>query len=151
MDAPHFPDPTDTELLRIEQAHPHLRVEEEALRRRIRRVAEGEDARLAALTVVLTGHDDVLELNREHLEHDYVTDVLSFALSEDDASVSGEIYVDLDTARERHEEFDASFEEEVHRYVVHGLLHLMGYDDRTSEGEAAMRRREDRYLRVNKT
>jgi rRNA maturation RNase YbeY len=60
--------------------------------------------------------------------------------------VEGEVYVDLDTAAERHEEFDTSFEREAYRYVIHGLLHLMGYDDATSEGQETMRQKENQYL-----
>ena len=60
--------------------------------------------------------------------------------------VRGEIYVDLDTAAERAPEFETTFEEEAARYLVHGLLHLMGYDDRDEEGQRQMRELEDRYL-----
>jgi rRNA maturation RNase YbeY len=56
------------------------------------------------------------------------------------------VYVDLDTAAERHEEFDTSFEEEARRYVAHGVLHLVGYDDRDADEQAVMRRLEDRFL-----
>lgn len=143
--APSFPAPADE--LTIEQRHPRLNVDEAPLRRRIRHVLEAEGRDLTALSVVLADHDTVLELNQTYLDHDYVTDVLSFPLGDpDDEGVDGEIYVDLDTAQERHAEFEASFTEEVHRYVVHGLLHLLGYDDHTPEGQQAMREREDRYL-----
>lgn len=60
--------------------------------------------------------------------------------------VRGEIYVDLDTAAERAPEFETTFEEEAARYLVHGLLHLMGYDDQDEEGQRRMRELEDRYL-----
>ncbi len=94
-------------------------------------------------------HAAVLALNRRHLGHDYLTDVLSFSLVDEDdppGAVEGEVYVDLDTAAERCAEFGATFEQEAARYAVHGLLHLIGYDDATAEGRAAMRACEDRYL-----
>ena len=56
------------------------------------------------------------------------------------------MYVDLDTAEERHDDFDTTFEREAYRYVVHGVLHLVGNDDATEEGQEAMRTREDEYL-----
>jgi rRNA maturation RNase YbeY len=56
------------------------------------------------------------------------------------------VYVDLDTAAERHEEFDTSFEREAYRYVIHGVLHLVGYDDATASGQDAMRQKENQYL-----
>lgn len=189
--------PRSSDAIALELAHEHREVDLERLRDRVRRVLAGENARLVALSVVLAGHETVRRLNRDYLDHDYDTDVLSFSLREtlpaaEDAAedrgeeepvqdattdapgertgppafpspeenaagegapadgegpvVEGEVYVDLDTAAERHQEFDASFEEEVHRYVVHGVLHLCGYDDATESGAAEMRRRENRYL-----
>ncbi len=131
----------------IEQAHPNLRLSEERLRTVVHRVIDGEGAALRYLGLILTGHATVRALGRTYLDHDHDTDVLSFPLSEDDGEIDGEVYVDLDTARERHAEFGASFEEEALRYAVHGLLHLIGYDDADPAARRAMRRREDRYLK----
>lgn len=130
----------------IEQVHPHLRIDVRLLRQLINHVTTEEGHPIGTLSVVLADHDTVLALNREYLDHDYVTDVLSFDLSDTPDRIDGEIYVDLDTAAERHDEFGATFEEEACRYVVHGLLHLIGYDDATPADKAAMRRLEDRYL-----
>lgn len=130
----------------IEQAHPDRLLDEQVLRRLIRHVAAEEQGTLGMLSIVLTDHDTVRALNRTYLDHDYVTDVLSFDLSDAPDRIEGEIYVDLDTAAERHSEFGTTFDEEVYRYVVHGLLHLFGYDDRTPPEKAAMRRLEDAYL-----
>jgi rRNA maturation RNase YbeY len=133
--------------LLVEYAHPSRRVDEAALERLLRQVLAAEGRTVRYLGVVLADHETVLDLNRTYLEHDHVTDVLSFPLGEDaGGEVDGEVYVDLDTAAERHAEFGATFEEEVHRYAVHGLLHLLGYDDATSEGRQAMHALEDRYL-----
>ncbi len=136
--------------LSIQQVHPSRQLDEEALERLIRHVIEAEHGDLVHLSVVLTDHETVRSLNVSYLDHDYDTDVLSFSLRDapdnDDQIVEGEIYIDLDTAAERHEEFDASFAEEAHRYVVHGLLHLLGYDDQTSAGQETMRALEDQYL-----
>lgn len=109
--------------------------------------AEGFEAR--SLTVVLTDRETVHDLNRTYLDHDYPTDVVSFSLDEEAAAsgvIDGEVYVDLDMAAERAPEFDAGFEEEVCRYALHGVLHLMGHDDATDEQRGAMRSLEDRYL-----
>ncbi|NBC18098.1 MAG: rRNA maturation RNase YbeY [Bacteroidetes bacterium] len=143
MDAADGPQPP---ALHIEHAHPTRRVDPDALERLVRHVIDQEGGTLRALSLVLADHATVLDLNRSYLEHDYHTDVLAFPLGDEESIVDGEIYVDLDTAAERHAEFDATFEEEVQRYVVHGLLHLLGYDDATPDGKAAMHRREDRYL-----
>ena len=101
----------------------------------------------AEISVVLTGRSFVLGLNRQFLDHDYPTDVLSFRLSEDNADLlTGEVYVDLDTAMERCAEFAATFESEVCRYVVHGVLHLLGFDDKTNALRAEMAKHEDAVL-----
>lgn len=144
-----------SESLSIEQTHPSRRLDDAVLRQLIRHVLAAEGATLVHLSVVLTGHETVRHLNREYLDHDYNTDVLSFSLRDGPApdspdatpeGMEGEVYVDLDTAAERHEEFDTSFEREAYRYVVHGVLHLLGYNDATESGQETMRRKEDRYL-----
>ena len=136
--------------LSIQQVHPSRRLDEESLDALIRHVLAAEDGELVHLSVVLTDHETVRSLNVSYLDHDYDTDVLSFSLrdapDEDDGVVEGEVYVDLDTAAERHEEFDTSFETEARRYVVHGLLHLLGYDDQTASGQETMRALETQYL-----
>ena len=139
--------------LSIEQDHPSRTLDESVLEEVIRHVLAAEDATLVYLSVVLTDHATVRRLNRSYLDHDYNTDVLSFSLrnetsASDSLMVEGEVYVDLDTARERCEEFDATFEREACRYVIHGLLHLLGYDDATESAQETMRRREDEYLQA---
>ena len=135
--------------LDIAQAHPTRSLDGPALAALIRRAIAGEDFTLRSLGIVLADRETVHRLNRDFLNHDYPTDVISFALDEDAATeriVDGEVYVDLDMAAERAPEFGTTFEDEARRYVVHGLLHLMGYDDATDAERAAMRAREDHYL-----
>jgi len=148
-----YPTPIDIDL-----DHPEYAVNTDALTSLIQQVVKAEGGDLRYIGVILTGHDTVRSLNRQYLDHDYNTDVLAFSLADPAASndadteseptpiVEGEVYVDLDTAAERHDEFDATFEEEVRRYVVHGTLHLLGYDDGTESGNREMRRLENAYL-----
>jgi len=138
----------DVSPIEIDLAHPSLQVDTRVLEALIWNVLTGEGAEPVYIGVILTDHETVLDLNRTYLQHDYLTDVLSFDLSEseDAHAIEGEVYVDLDTALERHEEFGVSFEEEVRRYVIHGVLHLLGYDDATPEEKAAMHALEDKYL-----
>lgn len=139
------------EAISIDLAHPDLAVDLDVLAKLLVHVAEEEELELVEVSLVLTTHAHVHELNRTYLQHDYETDVLSFDLSDAPGSIEGEIYVDLDTARERHEEFGATFEEEAYRYAVHGLLHLAGYDDSTPDAREYMRSLEDRYLESLRT
>lgn len=148
--AGHGPRPTRSTIddpdIYIELAHPTRRIDPPAIERLARYVLAAEGRACHSLGFILTDHATVLELNRTYLGHDYPTDVLSFNLDATEGAVEGEVYIDLDTAAERHEEFGASFEEEVHRYAVHGLLHLLGYEDDTPDARAAMQALEDRYL-----
>ena len=133
--------------LQIVHEHPTLRVDERRLHTILHALFEAEGATPLDITLVLTGHADVRALNVEYLGHDYDTDVLSFLLSDGTSDgIEGEVYVDLDTALERHAEFDAPFEDEALRYCIHGVLHLLGYDDATATERDAMRALETRYL-----
>ncbi|MEM8599725.1 MAG: rRNA maturation RNase YbeY, partial [Bacteroidota bacterium] len=137
------------EAVEVVPAHPSRRLDPALVAATVQRVLDGEGFAARAVSIVLTDHATVLDLNRAWLDHDYTTDVLSFNLDEDALAehlVEGEVYVDLDTAAERAPEFGTTFEAEAVRYVVHGVLHLVGYNDATSTQRAAMRVLEDRYL-----
>ncbi|MEM1054099.1 MAG: rRNA maturation RNase YbeY [Bacteroidota bacterium] len=135
--------------LQVFQEHESLRLGTEAVQAAAERVAEGEAVRWTEVNVVLGDHALIRSLNRKWLHHDWNTDVVSFPLDEDareQGEIEGEVYVDLDTAREVAPEHRVSFETEALRYVIHGLLHLVGHDDATDEERAEMRALEDRYL-----
>jgi rRNA maturation RNase YbeY len=139
-DAPEMP------VLAIEEAHDERTLDTQALRALLTQAIRAEGAVLRQLTVVLAGRSLVLDLNRRHLDHDFSTDVLAFPFTQEAGVVEGEVYVDLDTAAERCAEFDATPEAEAQRYALHGVLHLLGYRDKTDDGRAEMRTLEDRYL-----
>ena len=116
------------------------------VRELVERVLNGESVQWHEIGVVLADHDLVHDLNRRFLNHDYQTDVLSFLLDEGPAGIEGEVYVDVETARERSSEFDTTVRQEIERYIVHGLLHLAGHDDADDAARAAMHDRENLYL-----
>lgn len=141
------------ERISLQIQHPELTLDPHLCRRVLSHVADGEGVRIESLTVVLSDHQTVHDLNRRYLGHNYVTDVLAFDYSESasdpDAAgdaVDGEIYVDLDTAHERHAEFGVGFQHEALRYLIHGMLHLLGHADTSSDEKQEMRTLEDRYL-----
>lgn len=144
-----LPSPDAFPPLTIENAHPTRSLDKGTVAALVRRVLEGEGFSMRAVSIVLADHATVLDLNRAWLDHDYTTDVLSFNLDEEalaEGVVEGEVYVDLDTAAGRAPEFGTTFEAEALRYVVHGVLHLVGYEDATPASKAAMHALEDRYL-----
>jgi probable rRNA maturation factor len=126
--------------------HATRSVDREQVATLVQRVVRGEGKTLRHVSVVCGDHQLVRQLNREYLDHDYNTDVLSFSLADAPQVVDGEVYIDLDTAAERHGEFGESFEQEASRYVAHGVLHLCGYDDATPDEKQHMHNLEDRYL-----
>lgn len=102
------------------------------------------------LEVVLVDDPTIHELNVQYLGHDYATDVLSFEMDRDDeqAMLEGNIIVSTDTAAERAAEFKTTPTEELFLYMVHGTLHLVGYDDHTKEDAPAMRAAEKKYTQM---
>jgi len=101
----------------------------------------------AEVSVTIVDDGEMHALNRQYLDHDYPTDVLSFVLEEGPGSLCGEIIVSADTAVARASEFGWSAEDELTMYVLHGALHLVGYDDKEDTARQRMRERERFYLR----
>lgn len=111
-------------------------------------VLEAEGISSASISVALIDDPTMHELNRRHLDHDYPTDVLSFRLDADDGKgpLEGEILISTHTAIRQAAEFGWRAEDETILYLVHGLLHLCGYDDHSEEDRRAMRAREQALL-----
>ncbi|PEN14370.1 rRNA maturation RNase YbeY [Longibacter salinarum] len=142
-DAPSYAEPVS-----IVVDHDDRTVDTESLTDLVHAVVNGEGKSIRHVSIVCADHQTVRRLNREYLDHDYNTDVLSFSLADPaESALEGEVYIDLDTAAERHEEFGSTYETEVGRYVAHGVLHLAGYDDATDEEKQRMHELEDLYLR----
>ena len=100
----------------------------------------------ADISVAIVDDRAIWKLNREFLQHDYPTDVLSFSLDGESGRVDGEIIASADTAQRVAPEHDWSADDELLLYVVHGALHLVGLDDSTADGQRQMRRRETEVL-----
>jgi len=138
-----------------------LVVDEEFLRTAVLRTLALEEVRSAEISVAVIGNDEIQVLNRQFLEHDYATDVLSFLLecegesteTSESASplgsgktISGEVIISAEMAEDRAAEFGWEADKELLLYLVHGLLHLCGYDDHSDEQRALMRSRERAVL-----
>lgn len=125
-----------------------LPVDSARLRGLVERSLRGEGVQRAAISVALVDDATIRRINRTHLGHDWPTDVISFILSEpDEPTLAGELVVSAEMARETAEEVGADPTAELSLYIVHGLLHLCGYDDATAEASAVMRSREEETLR----
>lgn len=125
-------------------AHPHTRLRRAEIAESVERALRGERVLNAQVNVVLVSDEALLEMNRDHLGHDYHTDVITFTLEE--KPLEGEIYISVDRAREQAAEFRVGLYNEVRRLAIHGALHLAGHDDGTDAQRAAMSALEDKYL-----
>lgn len=105
-------------------------------------VCDNEKVSISELSYVFCSDERLLQINQEYLNHDYFTDVITFDLSEDE-TIEGEIYISLDRVAEHAHQFALRFEEELCRVMAHGLLHLIGYDDKSQELKTEMTQRED--------
>lgn len=111
----------------------------------LKAVSEEEGRRLGQISVIFCSDPYLLEINRKYLGHDYYTDIITFDYSEGD-TISGDLFISVDTVRSNAEYYSADFKDELDRVIVHGVLHLIGYDDHTDEQTAEMRARENYYL-----
>ncbi len=131
----------------ISDTQGHMRVDGASLRELARRVLELEGRSHASISIAIVDDETIQTINRTHLGHDWPTDVITFPLSEPtEAILLGELVISAEmacaTARERLLEPDG----ELALYLVHGLLHLCGYDDRDLAAAALMRKREGEVL-----
>lgn len=99
----------------------------------------------AAVSIVVVGNEEILSVNREFLNHNFTTDVITFAENEGD-EVSGEIYISIETVKTNSYNYNVSLNEEFSRVAIHGVLHMCGLKDKTKEQKAEMSGHEDFWL-----
>ncbi len=111
----------------------------------LKKVAEQEEKRIGGVSIIFCSDPYLLGINREYLGHDYYTDIITFDYCEGKL-LGGDLFISIDTVRDNAAFYGTSFDNELHRVIVHGLLHLIGYDDHSDADTAAMRAAEDRAL-----
>ena len=111
----------------------------------LRLVAESEIRRVGQINIIFCSDNYILDVNQQFLQHDYFTDIITFDYCERDI-LSGDLFISVDTVRDNAVEYGTEFEDELNRVIVHGVLHLIGYDDHSDEDVAQMRKKEDYYL-----
>ena len=98
------------------------------------------------LIFVFTNDAYLLQLNQQFLNHDTYTDILTFSLNRDQSPISGEIYISVERVKENAAKFHETFINELHRVMIHGVLHLCGYSDYNQKKKTDMRKKESAYL-----
>lgn len=115
----------------------------------LRIVAESEVKRLGDVNLIFCSDNYILDVNMKYLQHDYFTDIITFDYCEGNV-LNGDLFISIDTVRDNAQFYGTEFEDELNRVMVHGVLHLIGYDDHTEEDIKVMRSKEDYYLSLKK-
>lgn len=111
----------------------------------IKSVAENYGKKVGDIAYIFCDDEKILEVNRQYLQHDYYTDIITFDYTEDNV-ISGDLFISLDTVRSNSEEQGATYEEELHRVIIHGILHLCGINDKGPGERELMEQAENKAL-----
>lgn len=115
------------------------------LKRFINNIFIEEKKKAISLQYIFCSDKYLLDINRQYLQHDYFTDIITFNLGSE-KEIEGEIYISVERVKENARILHTSFKEEIHRVIFHGVLHLCGYKDKLKKEKEDMRRKEDRLL-----
>ena len=105
--------------------------------------------RVGEVAYIFCNDDKILEVNRQYLQHDYFTDIITFDYCEGDM-ISGDLFISLDTVRSNAELFNKTYDEELHRVIIHGILHLVGINDKGPGEREIMEAAENKALELLK-
>ena len=126
----------------------YVDVESGLLKSVMQSVLQGEKKEYDSVSVLFVSDSEIKEINKEYWGHDYSTDVISFPLNDEPENLEGEIYVSYETTKINSLNYNVSHSNELLRVVIHGILHLAGYDDSTDSQKEKMKMREDHYLQL---
>lgn len=111
----------------------------------LKSVAESEFRKLGDINIIFCSDPYILDINIKFLNHSYYTDIITFDYCEDNV-ISGDLFISIDTVRDNASYYGSDFSEELNRVMVHGILHLVGFNDHTPEEQKIMREKENYYL-----
>ena len=122
-----------------------LKLERRKIKTWISSVITSENKKTGSINFIFCSDEYLLQVNKQYLDHDYFTDIITFDYVEGKL-ISGDIFVSVDRVSENADKFQVSFDEELRRILVHGVLHLLGYPDKEPEQKKVMTQKEDHYL-----
>jgi probable rRNA maturation factor len=120
--------------------------QKQAIRKWLTQQAKAEGFRMGDLNYIFCSDEHVLQVNRDYLDHDYYTDIITFDQSEEEDLIEGDIFISVDRVSDNAAQLGIPAEQEMRRVLAHGLLHLCGYGDKSPEEEHAMRAKENEWL-----
>ncbi len=126
-------------------ALPHIK--KRATSNWIKVVAEEYGKKAGDVSYIFCDDAKILEINQTYLHHDFYTDIITFDYSEGDR-ISGDIFISIDTVRSNAEKYGTNFDDELHRVIIHGILHLCGLKDKSEADSKKMRKAEDKALSI---
>lgn len=118
----------------------------EYIRQWLSNLAEEENCGIEKLQYIFCTDEYLLNINKQFLDHDYYTDIITFPFSKSTSAILSDIYISIERVEENAKSFSVSTTHELHRVIAHGLLHLCGYSDFDDKEKSIMREREDYYL-----
>ena len=127
-----------------------LDLDTDKLTRWINNIIQMYKGNIGDITFVFCNDEYILKINREYLDHDYYTDIITFDYCVD-KKISGDLFISLDTIQSNSTKFNTTYEQELYRVIIHGILHLLGFKDKTEEESSVMRQLEDKALAILKT
>ncbi len=113
----------------------------------VKRVAATYGKKVGDVAYIFVNDDKILEVNQQYLQHDYFTDIITFDYSEGDV-ISGDLFISLDTVRTNAEQVGATYEQELNRVIIHGILHLCGINDKGPGEREIMEAAENKALSI---
>lgn len=116
----------------------------------IMQVATNEGYSLSEINYIFCSDEYLLRINRDFLQHDYYTDIITFDNSDVEKEIMSDVFVSIDRVKENADNLNVPFLSELHRVLIHGLLHLVGYTDKTLDDQMVMRKKEDACLSLLK-
>lgn len=116
-----------------------------SLKKWIKFVIENEGKKLGEINFVFSSDDYVIEINKKYLKHNFFTDIITFNYNNSNV-INGDIFISIDTVKRNAKIYNVSFEVEIHRVIIHGVLHLLGFDDKFEDQQKIMKLEEDRCL-----
>ena len=113
----------------------------------IDKIIEKEGCETGDISVIFVSDEYLLQVNNQYLEHNYFTDIITFDYSEDHI-VSGDLFISVDTVLSNSQDFNVTFLQELHRVIIHGVLHLIGFDDKSDADQEIMTKMENLSLEM---
>lgn len=115
------------------------------IKRWIKQVVENYGYKLGEISYVFCSDERILEVNKQYLSHDFYTDIITFDYVEKER-VSGDIFISIDRVEENAKDFNVTFQQELLRVIIHGVLHLLGFEDHNQEEQQIMRQKENEAI-----